>query len=137
MNKVILIGRVSSDISMNKTQSGTETATFSVAVDRNLGAGKEKGTDFIRCVAWGKTATFLGQYFSKGKQIALEGNIKTGSYEKDGVKHYTTDVWVDKVEFVGSKGDGGQQTQTAPAKVETTSAPTEPVENINSEDCPF
>ena len=136
MNKVILIGRVSSDISMNKTQSGTETATFSVAVDRNLGAGKEKGTDFIRCVAWGKTATFLGQYFSKGKQIALEGNIKTGSYEKDGVKHYTTDVWVDKVEFVGSKGNGdtAQPTQAAPAPAAET--PTA-AEETSNEDCPF
>lgn len=135
MNKVILIGRISSDIDVRQTQSGTSTATFSVAVDRNMGAGKEKATDFIRCVAWGKTSEFLARYFSKGKQIALEGNIKTGSYEKDGVKHYTTDVWVDKVEFVGSKGDGGQQTQTAPAKVET--APTEPVESANSEDIPF
>jgi single-strand DNA-binding protein len=135
MNKVILIGRISSDIDVRQTQSGTSTATFSVAVDRNMGAGKEKATDFIRCVAWGKTSEFLARYFSKGKQIALEGNIKTGSYEKDGVKHYTTDVWVDKVEFVGSKGDGGQQTQTSPAKVETT--PTEPVESANSEDVPF
>lgn len=137
MNKVILIGRVSSDISMNKTQSGTETATFSVAVDRNLGAGKEKGADFIRCVAWGKTAGFLGQYFSKGKQIALEGNIKTGSYEKDGVKHYTTDVWVDKVEFVGSKGNGdtAQPTQVAPAPAaESTPAVAEETSN---EDIPF
>ena len=134
MNKVILIGRVSSDISMNKTQSGTETATFSVAVDRNLGAGKEKGTDFIRCVAWGKTAAFLGQYFSKGKQIALEGNIKTGSYEKDGVKHYTTDVWIDKVEFVGSKGNGdtAQPTQAAPAPAAET-----PIESPTDSDIPF
>ena len=136
MNKVILIGSVSSDISMNKTQSGTETATFSVAVDRNLGAGKEKGTDFIRCVAWGKTAGFLGQYFSKGKQIALEGNIKTGSYEKDGVKHYTTDVWIDKVEFVGSKGDGSttQPTQTTPVPAAET--PTA-AEETSDEDFPF
>ena len=134
MNKVILIGRISSDISMSKTQSGTETATFSVAVDRNAGSGKEKTTDFIRCVAWGKTAGFLGQYFSKGKQIALEGNIKTGSYEKDGVKHYTTDVWVDKVEFVGSKGNGdNQQIQVAP----TQTAPTEPVETASDDDTPF
>lgn len=134
MNKVILIGRISSDISMNKTQSGTETATFSVAVDRNMGAGKDKATDFIRCVAWGKTGTFVGQYFSKGKQIALEGNIKTGSYEKDGVKHYTTDVWVDKVEFVGSKSNSdSQQTQAAP----TQTAPTEPVETASDGDIPF
>ena len=131
MNKVILIGRISSDIDVRQTQSGTSTATFSVAVDR---AGKEKTTDFIRCVAWGKTSEFLAQYFSKGKQIALEGNIKTGSYEKDGVKHYTTDVWVDKVEFVGSKGDGGQQTQTAPAKAEASATP---VETPSDGDIPF
>ena len=134
MNKVILIGRISSDIDVRQTQSGTSTATFSVAVDRNMGAGKEKAADFIRCVAWGKTSEFLARYFSKGKQIALEGNIKTGSYEKDGVKHYTTDVWVDKVEFVGSKGDGGQQTQTAPAQ---TAAPTAPVETPTDVDVPF
>ena len=134
MNKVILIGRISSDIDVRQTQSGTSTATFSVAVDRNMGAGKEKATDFIRCVAWGKTSEFLAQYFSKGKQIALEGNIKTGSYEKDGVKHYTTDVWVDKVEFVGSKGDGGQQTQTTPAKAEASATP---VETPSDGDIPF
>ena len=134
MNKVILIGRISSDIDVKQTQSGTSTATFSVAVDRNMGAGKEKATDFIRCVAWGKTSEFLAKYFSKGKQIALEGNIKTGSYEKDGVKHYTTDVWVDKVEFVGTKGDGGAKTETqaAPVKAETP-AETETA----SEDIPF
>lgn len=131
MNKIILIGRISSDIDVRQTQSGTSTATFSVAVDR---AGKEKTTDFIRCVAWGKTSEFLAQYFSKGKQIALEGNIKTGSYEKDGVKHYTTDVWVDKVEFVGSKGNSdSQQTQAA----STQTAPTEPVETVSDGDIPF
>lgn len=135
MNKVILIGRISSDIDVRQTQSGTSTASFSVAVDRNMGAGKEKATDFIRCVAWGKTSEFLAQYFSKGKQIALEGNIKTGSYEKDGVKHFTTDVWVDRVEFVGSKGDGGAKTETqaAPAKAETPAA----TEEVGTEDCPF
>ena len=133
MNKVILIGRISSDIDVKQTQSGTSTATFSIAVDRNMGAGKDKATDFIRCVAWGKTSEFLAKYFSKGKQIALEGNIKTGSYEKDGAKHYTTDVWVDKVEFVGSKGDGGAKTETqaAPAKAET------PVATAEESDIPF
>lgn len=130
MNKVILIGRVSSDIESRQTQSGTATATFSVAVDRNNGAGKEKTADFIRCVAWGKTAEHLAKYFSKGKPIAIEGNIKTGSYEKDGKKVYTTDVWVDKVEFVGNKGDGGNQAQPQQA-VPTASA------DVPNEDCPF
>lgn len=131
MNKVILIGRVSSDIESRQTQSGTATATFSVAVDRNNGAGKEKTADFIRCVAWGKTAEHLAKYFSKGKPIAIEGNIKTGSYEKDGKKVYTTDVWVDKVEFVGNKGNGDNQAQPQ----QTT--PTENVVETPNEDCPF
>ena len=123
MNKVILIGRLTSDPLLRQTQSGASSCDFSVAIDRNNGANKEKTTDFIRCVAWGKNAEFVSRYFTKGKQIAVEGNIKTGSYKDknhEDVTHYTTDVWVDRVEFVGSKNDGGQaapaQTQAAPAE---------------------
>lgn len=116
MNKVILIGRLTADPELRQTQSGTSTCSFSVAVDRNNGADKEKTADFIRCVAFGKKAEFVGRYFNKGKQIAIIGNLKTGSYKDrnhEDVTHYTTDVWVDEVEFVGSKGDSGQ---TAPAQ---------------------
>lgn len=118
MNKLILIGRISSDIDVRQTQSGTSSTSFTVAVDRFMGKDKEKEADFIRCVAWGKTGEFVAKYFSKGKQIALEGNIKTGSYEKDGVKHFTTDVWVDKVEFVGSNNNSQTALQQTPASVE-------------------
>lgn len=130
MNKVILIGRLTSDPELRQTQSGTNSATFSVAVDRFMGKDKEKEADFIRCVAWGKTGEFVAKYFSKGKQIALEGNIKTGSYEKDGVKHFTTDVWVDKAEFAGSNPNGNN-TQAAPQQ---TAAP---AEEITTDDLPF
>ena len=136
MNKVILIGRLTSDPETRTSQTGVTSVTFTVAVDRFAGKDKEKEADFIRCVAWNKTGEFVGKYFTKGKPIALEGNIKTGSYEKDGVKHYTTDVWIDKVEFVGSKGNGdtAQPTQAAPAPAAET--PTA-AEETSNEDCPF
>lgn len=137
INKVILIGRISNDITINKSQSGTLMCNFSIAVDRYMGKDKEKATDFIRCTAFGSTADILGKYAGKGKQVAIEGNIKTGSYERDGVKHYTQDVQIDKVELLGGKGDGGQQTQATPAKAESPTTPAEPVDSASSEDCPF
>lgn len=134
INKVILVGRISNDITINKSQSGNSMCNFSIAVDRYMGKDKEKATDFIRCTAFGSTADILGRFAGKGKQVAIEGNIKTGSYEKDGVKHYTQDVQIDKVELLGGKSDGNA-TQTAPAPAaETTPAASE--ENSN-EDIPF
>ena len=139
INKVILVGRISNDITVNKSQSGTSMCNFSIAVDRYMGKDKEKATDFIRCTAFGSTADILGRYAGKGKQVAVEGNIKTGSYEKDGVKHYTQDVQIDKVELLGGKGDGGQQTQTqaTPTQTETPATSADPVNSTSSEDCPF
>lgn len=137
INKVILVGRISNDITINKSQSGTSMCNFSIAVDRYMGKDKEKATDFIRCTAFGSTADILGKYAGKGKQVAIEGNIKTGSYEKDGVKHYTQDVQIDKVELLGGKSDGNatQPTQAAPASAaETTPAVAEETSN---EDIPF
>jgi len=134
INKVILVGRISNDITINKSQSGTSMCNFSIAVDRYMGKDKEKATDFIRCTAFGSTADILGKYAGKGKQVAIEGNIKTGSYEKDGVKHYTQDVQIDKVELLGGKSDGNA-TQSAQAKVETT--PTTPIESASESDIPF
>lgn len=140
MNKTILVGRLTADPELRQTQSGVASCRFTVAVDRKFADKNtgEKQSDFITCVAWRQTAEFVSRYFNKGKMIALEGSLRTGKYQDknhEDVTHYTTEVYVDNVEFVGSKGDGGQQTQTAPAKVET--APTEPVENANSEDIPF
>jgi single-strand DNA-binding protein len=140
MNKTILVGRLTADPELRQTQSGVASCRFTVAVDRKFADKNsgEKQSDFITCVAWRQTAEFVSRYFNKGKMIALEGSLRTGKYQDknhEDVTHYTTEVYVDNVEFVGSKGDGGQQTQTAPAKVETT--PTEPVESANSEDIPF
>lgn len=109
MNKVILIGRLTRDPEQRTTTSGKTVTRFTLAVDRP-GTDGNKSADFIGCVAFGKTAETIARYMAKGRQCGVEGNIKTGSYEKDGHKVYTTDVWVDRFEFVGSKNEqSGQQ----------------------------
>lgn len=109
MNKVILMGRLTKD--PDTRQAGETTVTrFSIAVDRRKKTEGGQAADFPSCVAFGKTAEFINKYFHKGMKIALEGRIQTGSYDKDGVKHYTTDVVADSVEFAESKkADNTQQ----------------------------
>ena len=102
MNKVILLGRLTKD--PETRQAGDTTVTrFSVAVDRRYKQDGGQAADFPSCVAFGKTAEFINKYFKQGVKMALEGRLQTGSYEKDGVKHYTTDVIAEQVEFAESK----------------------------------
>lgn len=103
MNKCILMGRLTKDPDIKATQDQLSIAKFTLAVDRR---GKEKAADFISCVAFGKTAEFIEKYISKGTKIAVEGQIRTGSYNKQsGEKVYTTDVVVEQVEFAQSKAE--------------------------------
>lgn len=112
MNKVILMGRLTADPELRQTQSGISSCRFTVAVDRRF-ADKNTGerqADFITCVAWRQTAEFVSRYFSKGSMICVEGNLRTSSYQDRNhpdVTHYTTDVFVDNVEFTGSKRESG------------------------------
>lgn len=104
MNKVALIGRLTRDPELRfAAGSGTAVSRFTVAISRQF---KKDETDFINCVSFGKVAENISQYFTKGRQIALTGSIRTGSYDaKDGSKRYTTDVVVDSFEFIDSKGN--------------------------------
>lgn len=101
MNKVVLVGRLTRDPELRfAAGSGTAVSRFTVAVNRQF---KRDETDFINCVAFGKTAETISQYFTKGKQIAVSGSIRTGSYDaQDGTKRYTTDVTVDTFDFIDS-----------------------------------
>ena len=105
MNIVMLIGRTTADPEVRYTQGekSMAVARFSLAVDRRFKKDGEQATDFINCVAFGKTAEFFEKYIHKGVKIAIQGRIQTGSYEKDGQKRYTTDVIVEQVEFAESK----------------------------------
>lgn len=99
MNKVILTnGRLVKDVELKGTIA-LQIARFTVAVNRQF---KKDEADFINCVAFGKKAETIEKFFEKGSPINIEGRLQTGSYEKDGVKHFTTDVIVDNFEFVAS-----------------------------------
>lgn len=100
---MILIGRLTADPEIRQTNSGKTVASYRLAVDRNVKTEGQPEADFINCTAWGKTGEFAEKYLHKGMKIAIEGRIQTGSYEKDGQKHYTTDIIVDRHEFCESK----------------------------------
>lgn len=122
MNRVVLMGRLVRDPEMRvSTGNGAEITKFTVAVDRY-----KDGADFIPCVAFGKTATFINEFFSKGQRILLEGHINTGSYtNKDGQTVYTTDVLVDRCEFCENKS-----ASTTPA---TPTTPADDFVNVNDD----
>jgi single-strand DNA-binding protein len=108
MNIVILIGNLARDPEMRYGQNNLAIAKFSVAVNRPPRSGEDAGADFIRVTAFGKQAELVERYLTKGRKVAVEGRIQTGSYDgKDGQKVYTTDVIANRVEFLGSRGDGG------------------------------
>ena len=107
MNKVILIGRLTKDPELRYAAgSGTAVCRFTVAINRQF---KKDETDFINCVAFGKTGETIAQYITKGRQIAVTGSIRTGSYDaQDGTKRYTTDVVVESFEFIGSNANSSE-----------------------------
>ena len=101
INKVVLLGRLTKDPELRYAAgSGTAVCRFTVAINRQF---KKDETDFINCVAFGKTGETIAQYITKGRQIAVTGSIRTGSYESNsGEKRYTTDVVLDGFEFIGN-----------------------------------
>lgn len=120
MNNVSLMGRLTRDPEVRYTaNTQMANARFVVAVNRKLSKEKRQEAenngyptaDFISCVAWGKTAENIGNYFHKGNRIAITGHIQTGSYEKDGQRIYTTDVIVDSFDFIESNSSSTNTNQ--------------------------
>ena len=121
LNKVIIMGRLTADPELRQTQSGVATCRFTVAVDRRAGQNGEKQADFITVTAWRQTAEFVSRYFAKGRMIAVEGNLRTSTYQNKtypDVTHYVTEVYADQVHFTGEKaadnGTNSNQTNKKP-----------------------
>lgn len=106
MNKWIGIGRLTGEPDISYAQNGNAIAKYRLAVNRDFKKDGKQEADFLNCVAFGKSAEFVRNYLHKGTKIAVEGRIQTGSYDKDGVKHYTTDIIIDRHEFCESKNSG-------------------------------
>ena len=108
LNKVVIMGRLTAAPELRHTASGIAVTSFCIACERSyVKAGTERQTDFIDVVAWQKTAEFIAQWFTKGRQMALEGRLQVRTYDdNDGKKHWVTEVIAEQVEFCGSKGSG-------------------------------
>ncbi len=114
VNKVIVVGNLGRDAELKQTPNGASVSTFSVATTEKWtgkDGQKQEKTEWHRCVLWGKQADAVSQYLTKGKQVYIEGKLETRQWEKDGQKHYSTEIKVDNVVLLG----GGQERPQAPA----------------------
>ena len=109
-NLVVIKGRLSKDVELRTTTSGTSVASFSVAVQRRFAKeGEERQADFFNVTAWGKTGEFVQKYFKKGQEIYIQGRLENRSWDDDqDMKHYATDIIAEQVEFCGSKQTEGE-----------------------------
>ena len=111
MNKVMLIGRLTRDVEMHYSTNNTAIARYTLAVNRQIKG--EADADFLRCIAFGKTAEVAENYLSKGMRVAIEGRIQTGSYtNREGQKVYTTDIVVERQEFLEKRTSSQSNTDT-------------------------
>lgn len=134
LNKVVLCGRLTSDVELKQTPSGVSVCSFTLAINRKYSREGEQSADFINCVAWRTTAEFISKYFSKGSSLCISGSIQTRSWkDSNGNNRYATEVVADEASFVDSKSDAGEQS-AAPAYT-NTAAPN--YEEVKDDDLPF
>ena len=136
LNRIIVMGRLTRDPELRRTNSGTAVASFTVAVDRDFKSQSgEKETDFIDVVAWRNTAEFVSKYFSKGRMAVVEGRLQLRDWtDKEGNKRRTAEIVADSVYFGDSKRDGVD----APTQSEPQSKPQGGFSEIEDDgDLPF
>lgn len=154
INHVTLVGRLTRDIEIRKTNSNVSWCNFSLAVDRRFSSNQDNQNqaDFINCVAWRQSADFLGNYASKGTIVAVEGRIQTRNYDGPNGKVYVTEVVAESVQIISNRtgnnaGTGNYQSE-APKQTFTPSVEpaydsldddfsNTPSLDISSDDLPF
>lgn len=104
INRTVLTGRITKDLSLKSTQSGTKNLSFTLAVKRQYVKEGQQDTDFINCVAWNRTAETMAQYLHKGSLIGIDGRIQTRSYDnQQGQRVYVTEVVCENFTFLVSR----------------------------------
>ena len=153
MNKVILTGRLTRDPESRMSANSMEVSRFSLACQNDfVSRDGERSTEFVNCVAFGRTASTINKYCAKGRMIAVTGRIRNSSYDaQDGSKRYTTDVIVENFEFLGGTNGGESSSvprettsnNTSVSNIETTDVSEDPYKdfgeeiNISDDELPF
>ena len=141
LNKIFIMGRLTRDPELRRTQNGTAVAGFALAVDRDYkNADGTKETDFIEVVAWRSSAEFVSKYFAKGRMAVVEGRLQIRDWQdKDGNKRRNAEVVADNVYFGDSKkeGDSSSGYKAAGKAVDVEPGEGEFAEIEDEEDSPF
>lgn len=148
INRVILVGRMTKDPVLRKTQSGASVTSFTVACDRRIKAEGQPTADFINCVCWNKVADNTAQYTHKGSLVGVEGRIQTRSFDnQSGKRVYVTEVVADAVQFLEPKGtnsatntpsyDAGNQGYQSDQVLQSNDFTSSDNLDIASDDLPF
>ena len=111
LNRVTIIGHLGQDPQLRFTPQGNPVCTLSVATGESY-TNKETGerkeaVEWHRVIVWGKQGTNCSEMLTKGRQLYVEGRLRTHSYDKDGQKHYATEIIAQRVQFLGPKPNGG------------------------------
>ena len=133
MNQVQMTGRLTKDPEIKYTPSQTAYANFCIAISRGKDKEGNELTDFPNITAFGKTAELVEKYCKKGMMVGITGSVRTGSYEKDGKKYYTTNIIADRVEFMESKKQNPEQS----VKKETPEDYMPMFAKLDDDDIPF
>ena len=145
INNITLVGRLTKDVDLRYTASGTATGTFTLAVNRPFkNAAGEQEADFINCVIWRKNAENFANFTRKGSLVGITGRIQTRNYEnKEGQRVYVTEVVAENFALLESKKDGASNGQTSQSNTRSSHQPSDPFNShsepysINSDDLPF
>jgi single-strand DNA-binding protein len=138
MNNFVGIGRMVKDAELRYTGQGTAVASFTIAINRM----KKDEADFLNCVCFKAQAENLANYTSKGSQIAVEGRVQTRNYQnQEGKKVYVTEILANRVQFLDSKKDSGNQSNNQNSNRQQTRVDNDPFQggapDIDSQDLPF
>jgi len=149
-NKVIVGGRLTADPELRQTSNGIVVTSFSIAVNRRpsrtADGQTQQQTDFLNATAWRQNAEFITRFFKKGSSICVVGSLQTRKWtDQQNNTRYATEIVVDEVCFVDSKGEGPQGMSTAgaaesfgaPSFSNGMSAPTDFEVVSNDDDLPF
>ena len=125
LNRIVLMGRLTRDPELRKTQSDTPVCSFSLAVDRDYKKdGEKKETDFIDIVAWRATAEFVSKFFTKGRMAIVDGRLQIRNWtDKEGNKRRSAEVVVDNMYFGESKRREGGDMRGEPRHSSSYDAP--------------
>lgn len=144
INNIVIMGRLTADPELKTTNSGVSVTAFTVAVDRSAKSKDgERLTDFIPCVAWRGTAEFVSKWFSKGKMIAVAGELQSRKFtDKDGNNRTAFEVIASNVSFCGDSSNnssnvGGNSYNSGSNAVPSPTSGFEPVSVYEDDDLPF